>query len=516
MKKIKLTAMLLLLTPLAACDTGGLPKEYDPRGMVDESCEHLDNLDEHWQPVWCDEFDEDGLPDPARWGYDVGGGGWGNQELQYYTNANLNNAFIEDGILNIKAVPESHQGYDYTSARLVSKYRGDWEYARIQVKAKMPSGTGTWPAIWMLPTEWRYGGWPDSGEIDIMEYVGYDPGVVHGTIHTGAYNHMRNTQIGYTRNVPTAEDEFHLYEMIWEPARIILLIDGEMFAQFGYNPETNKLIENSDAWPFDQPFHLILNLAVGGTWGGQRGVDPAAFPTAMQVEYVRVYQKDYAAMSREAPSEVDNLRVHWRDHSSARIAWNHATHPVQVSHYEIFADNVLKGTTTLNAYNIRGLEHDSQIRIDVVAVDFAGNRSKATSLNIRTQSVRDISEPIPAASYDHMQGVTTEPAADADGSLIVSRIAGGDFLDFVLYVPERATYRIHYRIASPESGGEINLYGRGHLPLSSTSVPKTSDFQTWQTVTSDAFTLQEGVMTLRVYAENGGFNLNYIEFEKVG
>ncbi len=387
MKKLLYGFLIItIIAIIVGCDQGNGTFEYDNRSLVPESCEYLDNIGQHWQPVWCDEFDTDGLPDSSRWLYDAGGGGWGNQELQYYTRENLNNAFIEDGILHIRAIKEQHGNYNYTSARLVTKYQGDWEYGRIQVKAKMPSGRGTWPAIWMLPTDWRYGGWPHSGEIDIMEYVGYDPGVVHGTIHTGAYNHMLNTQIGYTRNVPTAETEFHLYEMIWEPASIRLYIDGVQFAEFGYNPEVNKHIENSEAWPFDQRFHLILNLAIGGTWGGQRGVDDSIFPTEMQVKYVRVYQRDYAGMTRRAPEAVTNVRVHWTEATRARIAWNHATHNVQVSHYAIYVDGEPAGTTTVNAFNLSELVPNTTPRIDIYAVDFAGNRSVAETIHLQTEA----------------------------------------------------------------------------------------------------------------------------------
>ena len=388
MKKIQISILLGLMLIISACTNGednggGETHEYDDRNMVAEECAFLDNIDD-WQPVWCDEFDEDGLPSSDHWGYDVGGHGWGNQELQYYTERNVNNAFVEDGVLNIKAIHEDRGGNEYTSARLVSKFYGDWEYARIQVKAKMPSGVGTWPAIWMLPSENRYGTWPAGGEIDIMEYVGHDPGVVHGTIHTAAYNHMIGTQLGYSKEVPTAEDEFHLYEMIWEPRSIRLKIDGEQFAQFGYNPSANLTNENYEAWPFDQPFHLILNLAVGGMWGGQQGVDPEAFPTAMQVEYVRVFQKDYAGMSESAPSQVSDIEMAAASSDSARLHWRHAEHDVMVHYYEIFKDNELIGTTTLNAFNLDDLEANTSYNIGVTAVDFAGNRSDMSNHSIQT------------------------------------------------------------------------------------------------------------------------------------
>ena len=145
-------------------------------------------IDENWLLVWSDEFDAPDI-DMTKWSYEVGTGnwGWGNGEAQYYTD-NSNNSFIEDGKLIIKAIRQSYSGSDYTSARMVTKNKGDWTYGRIEVRAKLPAGTGTWPAIWMMPTDSEYGGWPDSGEIDIMEHVGFDPGAIHATCHNDTYN----------------------------------------------------------------------------------------------------------------------------------------------------------------------------------------------------------------------------------------------------------------------------------------------------------------------------------------
>jgi len=239
--------------------------------------------------VWSDEFDYTGLPNSSKWGYDVGGGGWGNNELQYYTESRLENARVENGNLIIEARKESYGGSAYTSARLITKGKGDWLYGKIEVRAKLPGGRGTWPAIWMLPTDWAYGGWPSSGEIDIMEYVGYDPGVVHGTIHTEAYNHTLGTQKGSSINVSDAESAFHVYSITWTPDDMKFYVDDtkyfSFFAQGDYK-----------TWPFDKRFHLLLNIAVGGNWGGAQGVDETIFPVQMEVDYVRIYQDKTTAI----------------------------------------------------------------------------------------------------------------------------------------------------------------------------------------------------------------------------
>lgn len=238
--------------------------------------------------IWADDFEVEGAPDSERWGYDLGDGcpdvcGWGNNELQYYTDR-PENVRVEDGKLIIEARKEAFKGKEYTSTRLVSRNSGDWQYGYIEVKAKLPQGTGTWPAIWMLPTDWAYGGWPASGEIDIMEHVGYNQGMVYGTVHTKAFNHGIGTQKGDSIAVESAHNDFHVYAIDWSPEKIDFMVDGEIYNTFK-NEGTG-----SEAWPFDKPFHLLLNLAVGGNWGGARGVDESIWPQRLEVDYVRVYE----------------------------------------------------------------------------------------------------------------------------------------------------------------------------------------------------------------------------------
>jgi beta-glucanase (GH16 family) len=235
------------------------------------------------QLVWSDEFNEPGPPDPAKWGYNVGGHGWGNRELQYYTDADPDNARVENGNLVVEARKETFGDNAYTSARLVSRTKGEWTYGRVEARAKLPSGRGTWPAIWMLPTVEKMD-WPEDGEIDIMEYVGFNPGVVHGTVHTKAYNHSIGTQKGGQVTVPDASTAFHVYAIEWTPDRIDWFVDDKPYYSF-----TNDKAGKKETWPFNGPFHLIFNLAVGGNWGGQKGVDESIWPQRMEVDWVRVY-----------------------------------------------------------------------------------------------------------------------------------------------------------------------------------------------------------------------------------
>lgn len=240
--------------------------------------------------VWSDEFDDAGLPDSSRWGYDAGDGcpnlcGWGNRELEYYTVRRPENARVQDGHLIIEARQEAWGSRPYTSARLVSKGKGDWRYGRFEIRAQLPRGNGTWPAIWMLPTDGAYGGWPASGEIDIMEHVGFAPDSIHGSVHTTAYNHLKGTQSTAHLAVADCERAFHVYAIEWTPERIDFFVDETRYHTF-VNEGTGPA-----AWPFDQPFHLILNVAVGGNWGGVQGVTQDIWPQRMLVDYVRVFQR---------------------------------------------------------------------------------------------------------------------------------------------------------------------------------------------------------------------------------
>lgn len=241
--------------------------------------------------IWFDEFNYNGLPDTTKWSYDVGdacdkpaGCGWGNAEKQYYTDGKLENARVEDGILIIEAHKKDKRNSKYTSARLVTKGKGDWKYGRIEIRANLPSGVGTWPAIWMLPTHQKNGGWPNDGEIDIMEHVGYNPDSIFCTVHTKSYNHMLGTQDGGAHMLQSAESEFHVYGIDWDENKIDFLIDDNLV--FTFNNQHKTYAE----WPFSEPFHLILNLAVGGHWGGKMGIDENIWPQRMLVDWVRVYE----------------------------------------------------------------------------------------------------------------------------------------------------------------------------------------------------------------------------------
>jgi len=243
--------------------------------------------EKEWQLVWSDEFKESGLPDSTKWIYDTEGNSanWGNNEAQCYTVGRKENARVENGGLAITAIREDLEGKKYSSARLITK--AVWQYGRIEVRAKLPNGRGTWPAIWMMPGGWSFkdGHWPDVGEIDILEHVGHDLNVIHASAHSRDYQWQRGNQKTAIVTVPDATENFHNYILEWSAEIIKISVDDNCY--FTYKNE--GLGETK--WPYNKPFYLILNVAIGGAWGNAKGIDDAAFPQTMYVDYVRIYQK---------------------------------------------------------------------------------------------------------------------------------------------------------------------------------------------------------------------------------
>lgn len=234
--------------------------------------------------IWNDEFNGKGIPDAAKWNYDIGGSGFGNEESQFYTKDRPENARMENGNLIIEARKENWENSKYTSARLLTKGKFSFQYGTVEVRAKLPKGRGTWPAIWMMSEKMRT--WPNDGEIDIMEHVGYNQGYIHASVHTKDYNHKINTQKTDTVFVKDASEKFHVYKLDWTPERIDAYVDNRKF----FTCENTK--KTYSAWPFDQPYFIILNLAVGGFWGGKEGIDDSVFPQKYYIDYVRVYKND--------------------------------------------------------------------------------------------------------------------------------------------------------------------------------------------------------------------------------
>jgi len=238
-----------------------------------------------WKLVWADEFTQpDGsAPDASKWGYDVGGNRWGNNELEYYTSR-TNNARIEGGQLVIEARRENYRGKNYTSARLLTKGKWSWTYGRIEARIKVPRGQGLWPAFWMLGAKVDSVGWPTGGEVDIMENIGREPGTVHGTVHGPGYSGSGGIGGPFVLQGGAAfADDFHVFAIQWETNRIRWFVDNQPY--FSVTPAS---LPAGAHWVFDAPQFLLLNVAVGGDWPGNPDAT-TTFPQRMLVDYVRVY-----------------------------------------------------------------------------------------------------------------------------------------------------------------------------------------------------------------------------------
>jgi len=277
MNNNKLLIAIIFLASMSSCVSK--PKQQNNKPA--------ENSETKYKLVWSDEFDYSGLPDSTKWDYDTEGNdeGWGNYEAQFYTANRIENAWVKNGILNVTALKEDFQDKKYTSARLITKKY--WQYGRFETRAKLPSGRGTWAAIWMMPGGWSFndGNWPDIGEFDIMEHVGHDAGLIHASAHSRDYQWQKGTQKTDTIRIADATKEFHTYTWEWSPEVVKAYVDDQLYFEY----KNEGLGETK--WPYEKPFYLILNVAVGGAWGSMKGIDDEAFPQTMEVDYVRVYQK---------------------------------------------------------------------------------------------------------------------------------------------------------------------------------------------------------------------------------
>jgi beta-glucanase (GH16 family) len=524
MKKLWFPAILLWPLLLASCDLPSLNdgssdtsstslgsssvSEESSASNNDGSSTSVTQDPLNWQLMWQDEFDYNGLPDPTKWGYDVGGGGWGNNELQYYTNADLDNAKVENGQLTITARRETIENRQYSSARLVSRGKGDFLYGRMEARAKLPRGRGTWAAIWMLPTDWVYGGWPTSGEIDIMEHVGYDPNVVHATIHTDTYNHMKNTQLGNQLTLNDVFDTFHDYVVEWEPGLIRAYINDTLYATFAFNVDDIKDGPSYLAWPFDQDFHFILNIAIGGSWGGVQGVDDSIFPTSMVVDHVRVYQKPYGEGDTTDPTAIQDPMVQHRTANSVAISWKPASDNRKVKEYTVRVNGALYATASVPAIYIDGLTPETNYQIDVIAVDFNNNLSPSFTFTATTAGYPTINERIEAEAYTSQSGVQFQSTTDFGGGDNAGWFDAGDYLEYLVQVPTSGQYQLEARIAGLDASGQFSL-SANQVSKISIDTPITGGWQSWQTITSSPFSLSEGLNTIRLQVTRPGFNLNY-------
>jgi beta-glucanase (GH16 family) len=362
--------MLMTATITTACVSPSTSQSL-PNGLLplvpNADC-GVQRLDNDWVCMWSDEFNGDSL-NSENWNVEVNTDGGGNQELQAYRRENIE---VKDGLLTITAKQESVAGRNYTSGRINSLYKVYTRYGRVSFRAKVPGGRGTWAAVWMLPLFNLFGQWPRSGEIDILEYVGYDKDKVYSAIHTEKFNHNRNNNLEMSLPVSGVEDEFFDFDMIWVPGEIRMLVDGKQYGLYRYSPQFNQDVPYNQVFPFYEEFYFIINLAIGGSWGGVQGVDSSIFPVQFQLDYLRLYQFDYATVDQTPPLTPTGLA---QSQLSNTIHWNRGVDDTQVSRYAIYVDGQFYREVSPNQFTFTGLVNQQNYQVQIQAIDFVGRVS---------------------------------------------------------------------------------------------------------------------------------------------
>ena len=334
--------------------------------------------------TYVDNFEEDGDIDKNRWKREVRKAKWTNNEEQSYTDS-INNSYIENGKLVIKAVKEDSK---YTSAKLISKQ--NFLYGKFDIVAKLPTGRGTWPAIWMLPENDLYGEWPKSGEIDIMENVGKDAEWIHGSIHSEEYNFQNSNHLTNKVSIPTNSSQYHKYSVIWTPEYIEFLVDDVSYFKHSYNESTDY--SKWEAFPFDKPYNLILNLALGGNWGGD--IDESIFPCYFYIDSVKIYDLGFNKFDKTPPTDITNLKF-----SKKVISWDYSYDNVAVKEYKISLDNDEVFTTPNNYLVLDDIDLIEATSGTIVAIDYLNNKSNSNKVKVIPSKVEPLFyETIPLVS----------------------------------------------------------------------------------------------------------------------
>ncbi|MBO6575930.1 MAG: family 16 glycosylhydrolase [Rhodothermales bacterium] len=490
-----------------------------------------------WNLVWAEEFDYVGAPDPDKWVHDLGAGGWGNQEAQYYTDR-LDNARADGDHLIIEARAESFGGAAYTSARLKTRGKAAFRYGRVEARAQLPSGVGTWPAIWMMPEESVYGVWPASGEIDIMEHVGKDEGRVHASLHMGARNApMGNNPTG-SRLISDATSAFHVYAVEWSPREIRFYMDDELVnVQTPGTSEVGSYSDNGlgyEFWPFDQDFHILLNVAMGGQWGGPT-IDDSALPTQMLVDYVRVYEPVgeipestlTASATTVNPGDTVNVSASSSDPNGQLESLTLLQSGVPIasatsSPLEISAVGVAEGCYSLTARGVdeAGWTGDSA----PVEVTVGANCGQAPITMVphavpgtlemelydqggNTIAYRELDQVNSGRGFRVDESVDIAPRSDTDG-FYVGWIGSREWIEYSVRV-EAGIYRIE---------AEVNGDGAFDLEIDGQAVASLAfqDAGVWTTAEAVNVDLPGGDVVMRFQPQATGFEIDRITFVNTG
>ncbi|MBD3368276.1 MAG: family 16 glycosylhydrolase [Candidatus Eisenbacteria bacterium] len=493
--------------------------------------------------VWSDEFDGTGL-DTGNWTIDIGDGcpdlcGWGNNELEYYRAQNVS---VTGGYLTLTAKDEYYGGRHFTSGKVHTRDKQSFLYGRIEMRAKLPTGGGMWPAFWMMPQDSAYGGWAASGEIDIMESANSTTWI-GGTIHFGG-SWPENTYSGgtYAPGGVNFADDFHVYAIEWEPEEIRWYVDGVHYLTKYSSQWYSDNAPGNPLAPFDQPFYIILNAAVGGNYTGctETGCISADLPQEYVIDYVRVYQETGNQAPEVAvmyPTEGDNppagdititVTASDPDGSVARVEFYDGTTYLgqdETAPYTFTWTSVADGCYSIEA---RAFDDEGAFTTDTADITVGAgcgqapylgspftlpSRIEAEDYDVGGEGVayHDTDAGNNGDDYRPGEDVDTETCSDVGGGYNVGWIMEGEWLEYTLDVPVPGEYDINIRVASQSQGGVFHLEFNGENRTGDIVVPVTGDWQSWTTVTSSV-TLPAGPQLMRFVPTSEGFNVNWFDF----
>ena len=369
--------------------------------------------------VYSDEFEGgDGDIDHNRWTREVHEAGWTNEEAQSYTDR-IDNSYLEDGKLVIKAMKESYGNGQYTSARLISKE--SFLYGKFDIVAKLPTGEGTWPAIWMMPSDNLYGEWPKSGEIDIMENVGKEPEWIHGSLHSEKYNFRNGNQVTKKVSIPTNYSEYHTYSVIWTPEYIEFLVDEVPYLKHSYD----EVAEPSrwEAYPYDKHYNILLNLAIGGNWGGE--IDDSIIPAYFYIDSIKVYDLNFNKFDKTVPSKVKGLKF---DGSENVLSWDYCYDNVSVKEYQVSLNNGENLITQNNYLVLNNIDLIGATSASIVATDYSNNQSDSSKIQVNPSVVETLYNEAKPLATDWNTYVDTSAGANltqGDKGVVLDILNGG-------------------------------------------------------------------------------------------
>ncbi|MBC9932787.1 carbohydrate-binding protein [Chitinophaga qingshengii] len=456
-----------------------------------------------WVLVFADEFNTDGLPDAGKWTVDPRPKAWINGEQQVYTDITHDNARVRNGGLVItgkKDYPTGNTTEPWSSGRLITQGKFDFRYGKVEVRAKLPRARGSWPAIWLMPTTSAYGAWPKSGELDVMEHVGNNFGTVMATIHNQNHNWTNGGGITGSKKLMDADTAYHVYWMEWAPDTIRFYYDTAKVLSYA-NPHTDW-----KDWPFDQQFHLILNLAIGGGMGG--AIVDADWPDSMQVDYARIYQKGIGTpvldTIKVSPSDLSFLPGKQQQFTARALDQNGRPMTITPVWGITGAGNTItaNGLATLNGSG----------KVTATATVDTTTRTGVAFVNLRTANYKPVPAKIQAESFDNTNGGSTEPCSDIGGGVDVSYIGTNTWFEYDIDVPRSDTYRIQFRVAVT-SASSLTIQ-RDSVNLQTVNLPVSGGWQKWITVTSAPIRLEQGQQTIRINSNKDGWNFNWLNIAR--